>query len=135
MPSDPYHVMVKRILPRAVKRFLEKSADYEDLFFDLGLAGQYSDMHRKMHKLRKALWEGEELKGEQPEEILEDLIGNCMISIYLLQHDQNGTKSQRSASSQSSGGQDTDAQRAPTGRSQSGARKPQANAVRKSASS
>ena len=80
-------MMVEKILPHAVERFQEKSVDYGDVFYDLGLKGQYSDMHRKMHKLRKFMWDEEDLGGEPPEEILEDLLGNILISLYLIQYD------------------------------------------------
>lgn len=79
--------MVNQILPEVVKRFRAKSADYGDVFKELGLAGQYSDIHRKARKLKMVMWEGKELKGEQADEILEDLIGNCLISIYLIRFD------------------------------------------------
>jgi hypothetical protein len=81
-----YDTMINQILPEAVKRFRSKSSDYGDVFRELGLAGQYSDMHRKMHKLRKVMWEGHELKGEPPKEILQDLIGNVLISLYLIDY-------------------------------------------------
>jgi len=143
-----------------VKRFREKSSDYGDVFKELGIAGQYSDMHRKMYKLKRAMWEGEELKGEPPEEILSDLFGNILISIYLYEeakdkrrgklgrgvqrelegeeyrHDAElqGEADQRAASSEPGSGQDTDSQGASTNRQKGRARKQTANAVRKSAS-
>jgi len=63
--------------------FLSKARDYgENEHTDLGLAGQYADMSRKFRKLRRALWEGKQLAGEQPPEILMDLIGHCWITLY-----------------------------------------------------
>ena len=50
----------------------------------LGLRGQFSDIWRKIPKLYKALWLGQKLTGEQPREILLDLIGHCLLSIDLL---------------------------------------------------
>ena len=99
------------ILPKAMNKFWEKSRDYGDVFKELGIAGQYSDMHRKMFKLRKAMWHGEQLKGEQPDEILEDLLGNILISIYLVRNN-GGETNQRAAGSEPRSRQDTDAQRA-----------------------
>lgn len=75
--------MIGLILPSIITRFKNKSTDYGEVFRELGLAGQYSDMHRKMFKLKKAMWEGQPLAGEQPEEILSDLFGNILISLYL----------------------------------------------------
>jgi hypothetical protein len=85
--EDPYVVMIDRIMPTLAKRLSTKGVDYGDVFTELGLAGQYSDMHRKMRKLRKAMWEGQTLTGEQPEEILADLFGNILISLYLYEQE------------------------------------------------
>jgi len=59
---------------------------------ELGIRGQYSDMHRKMRKLKKSMWEGEDLKGEQADEILSDLFGNILISLYLMLHAQESSR-------------------------------------------
>lgn len=126
--------MLNQILPRAAQRFRSKSIDYGNAFEDLGLAGQYSDMHRKMRKLRKAMWHEEELHDEQPEEILEDLFGNILISLYLYDREQNPTY-QRSARPQPSSGQDTEPQRAIAPPKDGGARQQKADEVRKPASS
>jgi hypothetical protein len=117
--------MINQILPAAMLRFRSKSSDYGDVFLDLGMAGQYSDMHRKMHKLKKFMWEGQRLKGEPPTEILEDLIGNALISLYLIHYvgNRNETRAhQGAASTQPSSGQDTGAQGAVTGDSEGGTR-------------
>lgn len=130
---NPYHTMVADILPRVASKFQKKASDYGDVFFELGLPGQYSDMHRKMYKLRKAMWEEEELKGEQPEEILQDLIGNCLISLYLIEDDRKAN--QRTASTKPSSGQDTNSQGTRPGSKKGGARQQKADAVRQSAPS
>lgn len=125
--------MVNQILPKAVSRFQKKSADYGDVFKELGMAGQYSDMHRKMYKLRKYMWEGERLKGEGPKEILEDLLGNILISIYLIDYvgNRGETKAhQRASSAEPLSGQDTDSQRATAGGAESSEGQPQGNAIR-----
>lgn len=82
--ADPYDEMINKILPLLVEHLRHKSADYGDVFKELGLRGQYSDMHRKMHKLKKAIWDGETLVGEQAEEVLADLFGNVLISLWLM---------------------------------------------------
>lgn len=51
---------------------------------DLGAAGQYAELHRKDGKLRRALWEGKELTGEQPREVLLDMIGHAVKAIRYL---------------------------------------------------
>jgi hypothetical protein len=153
--------MVNTILPTSIQRFRNKSSDYGDVFKELGLAGQYSDMHRKMHKLKKVMWEGRSLKGEQAEEILHDLLGNILISLWLLANDEetkdsgrrelgprvkrvvegrasghdDGEASQGAASAQPVSGQDTGAQRATVSSEASRARQQEADAVRKSSPS
>lgn len=123
--------MTETILPELVKRLKEKSIDYGDVFRELGLAGQYSDMHRKMRKLKKAMWDDQPLAGEQPEEILSDLFGNILIALYLYDYHQ---KSQRSAGAEPSSGQDTGSQRARSTEEASRARQQVRDAVRKSSS-
>jgi hypothetical protein len=128
--------MINQILPEAIKRFRSKSSDYGEVFKELGLAGQYSDMHRKMHKLRKVMWEGRSLKGEQADEILSDLFGNILISLYLLVHENDGETKAYSwaAGTQPLSGQDRGSQGAAAGGAQGGAREQAADEVRKPAS-
>lgn len=90
--TQPYDEMIERILPELVSRLRTKSADYGDVFMELGIKGQYSDMHRKMRKLKKALWDGEDLKGEQADEILSDLFGNVLIALYLMLHEHDAER-------------------------------------------
>lgn len=61
--------------------FVKKQADYGDGADDLGEAGQYAELHRKITKLRRALWEGMELQNEPVREVLMDLIGHCFLSM------------------------------------------------------
>lgn len=85
LQADPYDEMINKILPLLVEHLRHKSQDYGEVFKELGLKGQYSDMHRKMHKLKKAIWDDDILVGdEQTEEILADLFGNVLISIWLM---------------------------------------------------
>ena len=66
-----------------LEEFARKARDYGDEDeFNLGLVGQYADMSRKFKKLRRAMFEGKELTGEQPDEILRDLIGHAWITLY-----------------------------------------------------
>jgi hypothetical protein len=79
-------------LPEWIKLFLNKNGEYqtgdtgdnEDM--DAGLPGQYSDMYRKLKKLRRPMLLGDDsgLITEQPEEILFDLIGHCFLSLDML---------------------------------------------------
>lgn len=82
--SDPYRVMTEELLEEVVRDFLVAAEDYGEAFRELGPRGQYSDMHRKMAKLKRAVWDGEELQREQPREIAADLIAHCLILMFLL---------------------------------------------------
>lgn len=86
--GDPPHkqaaVILHEIFPDAINHWLGKTEDYEESSDDLGSAGQYAELHRKMGKLKKALWYGKPLVGEQPPEILEDLMAHCALAIYAL---------------------------------------------------
>lgn len=64
--------------------FVKKQIDYGDGADDLGLEGQYAELHRKITKLRRAMWEGHELVGEPLREVLMDLIGHCFLSMMYI---------------------------------------------------
>jgi hypothetical protein len=85
-PDDPYEEMEGEILNDLLNNFSHKSQDYGDTFKYLGLGGQYSDIYRKVRKLKKVMWDGGYLEDENAEEILSDLFGNILISIWLLRH-------------------------------------------------
>lgn len=50
----------------------------------LGLRGQFADIWRKIWKLKKAFWDDERLEGEQPLEIIDDLISHLFLTRDLL---------------------------------------------------
>lgn len=83
--QDVYDDMIERIAPEVLQRFKHAGQDYGETFRQLGLAGQYSDIHRKVGKLKRALWDGIELEREEPAEIAGDLIGHCLIIIKLIE--------------------------------------------------
>lgn len=84
-PALPEHVRwILGAIPTWSARFTEKSLDYGDAVNVLGARGQFADMHRKMGKLKRAMWDGENLTGEQPVEIVEDMIGHCFLTLYFL---------------------------------------------------
>lgn len=79
------------LVPEFIAHQQEKAADYNGSLVPgmenadvLGVRGQYADIWRKIAKLKKALWDGEELTGEQPREILLDLIGHAFLTIDML---------------------------------------------------
>lgn len=69
-------------------QFCRKAADYNDNENEnhrqLGVQGQFADIWRKIGKLKKALWDGYSLVGEQPREILMDLIAHCFLTIAMM---------------------------------------------------
>jgi hypothetical protein len=89
--TTQFERIVEEILPTTLKRFETKAAEYGDEAPNvLGIRGQYSDMHRKMAKLRRAMWEGELLTSEPLEEVLDDLIAHCLLTLDMI-HQQSRT--------------------------------------------
>lgn len=81
-PTEQARTICMEILPQVIGRFLERNADYGDNARELGRAGQFADIWRKVRKLRKAWWDGDKLTGEQPPEIAEDMIGHLLLALY-----------------------------------------------------
>lgn len=80
------------LLQQWTNQFLQKQRDYGDSADDLGAPGQYAELHRKMGKLRRALWEGKPLVGEPAREVLMDLVGHCFLAIKHLDENNHGGK-------------------------------------------
>lgn len=84
---DSDHIM-NNLVEEWRKGFAIRNADYSSAEFEphrfLGVRGQFADIWRKIWKLRKAFWDGQALTGEQPREILMDLIGHCFLTIACL---------------------------------------------------
>lgn len=85
--SGSYRRIVDHHIGEFTERFASKAVDYGDGADSLGIRGQYADIHRKFTKLRKSMWDGEELLHEQLDEIMFDLIGHCFLTIDLLNRD------------------------------------------------
>lgn len=84
--SDELISIALRLMPEWLRLFARKNADYgSGSSFDLGVRGQYSDIHRKMIKLRRALWDGESLAFEGVDEIINDLIGHLFLTRRMLE--------------------------------------------------
>lgn len=81
-------VIVAEILPDVIDAFINKNADYDvngtNIAEKFGLKGQYMKLHDKVMKLERPLWNGEKLEGEQPEEVLGDLIAHALICLKFL---------------------------------------------------
>lgn len=86
--------IISKLVPEWVEHQKLKGADYntisaagEPIFENadvLGIRGQFSDIWRKIWKLKKGMWDGETLVAEQPREILMDLIGHCFLAIDMI---------------------------------------------------
>lgn len=73
--------------------FAYKNAEYGGgAAFDLGERGQFSDMYRKMIKLKRAMWDEDEsvLNTEGVDEILMDLIGHCFLTLEMRKRARSG---------------------------------------------
>jgi hypothetical protein len=78
------------LLPEFLERFFAKNADYGDQHrTGLGTAAEFVGIHRKVEKLKTALWDGQEMNGEGPREMLFDLIGQCFIILDLMAQEEN----------------------------------------------
>jgi len=77
------------LLPEFLEQFLAKNADYGDQHrAGLGVRAEYVGIHRKVEKLKTALWDGQVMNGEGPREMLFDLIGQCFIVLDLMAQEQ-----------------------------------------------
>lgn len=84
-----YEAIFEQIIPDSIDFFRSKTKDYAGgtAFLLLGSGGQFSDINRKFWKLYQALWLGQPLEGEQPEEIVKDFIGHCWLLLYCLREE------------------------------------------------
>lgn len=78
-------------LPKFITLFNLKNSEYGENAQTLGSRGQFSDIWRKIAKLKTALWDGHEerLKSEGVDEILMDLIGHCFLILNIRENDRN----------------------------------------------
>lgn len=83
-PSRTAGRIMESILPRWRIRFLEKNAGYGDMSQELGPRAQFVDINRKVGKLRRALWEGQDIGEEDVKEVTMDVIGHCFLLLDLL---------------------------------------------------
>lgn len=85
-PTQEAEFILLHVLPNVLQLFLEKNRDYSDgnIGSDpikLGPKAQFVDIWRKVKKLKRGLWDGETLVGEQPDEIIKDLIGHSLLAL------------------------------------------------------
>jgi len=86
---DPMQYISGTLLGEWLAEFEANNREYGDMHTELGVRAQYVDMHRKMGKLRKALWDGEDTSAwrENPREIVMDLIGHCFLMVERMDYD------------------------------------------------
>lgn len=82
--TEQARAIFQEVLPTVLERFVRKNADYGSTAAFLGAKGQFADINPKFWKLKRALWDGEPLIGESVEEILSDLVGHSLLSLYFL---------------------------------------------------
>lgn len=89
------HRITNSLVQEWIELFLEKNSDYNSAptpgfpeGFEnadvLGIQGQFAEIWRKIWKLKKAMWDDQELTGEQPREVLLDLIGHAFLAIDMM---------------------------------------------------
>lgn len=79
--TEEADTIINELLPEWWVLFKTKNNEYGTHEDDLGMRGQYADIHRKMKKLRNALWDGQPLTHEQPREVILDLIGHLFLTL------------------------------------------------------
>lgn len=81
--------IVCKVLPQVMEKFAAKNAEYGENAFVLGERGQFSDIWRKIAKLKTAIWDGhpEQLVTEGPDEIMSDLIGHLLLTLDMREQD------------------------------------------------
>lgn len=84
-PDVPRYVksIVFGLLPDLMTRFAAHSIDYGDAYKELGEAGQFSDIWRKIAKLKRAVWDGHAPIGESVDQMVEDVINHCLLLLYI----------------------------------------------------
>jgi hypothetical protein len=76
--------IIEDLVPEWAHHFIRKNAGYGNMHQDLGVKAQYVDMHRKVRKLKRALWDLQDIGDESPREVLLDLIGHCFLTMALI---------------------------------------------------
>jgi len=83
---SPVDDLLREQLFPAILLFRRKARDYSErsgIFTAdlLGARGQFAEIWRKIPKLKKGMWDGDELVGETVTEILMDLLGHTLLSL------------------------------------------------------
>lgn len=82
---SPQARRVFKIVGDVLTHFVKKNRSYgARSSYDLGAKGQFSDIYRKVLKLKSTLWDGGPVYGESLEEVCGDLIGHAALTIDFL---------------------------------------------------
>lgn len=85
-PTDEGRAILMDVLPQALEMFLAKNKDYQNFSLpDLGPRAHFVGIWRKVGKLKRGLWDGEALAGEQVSELLQDLLGHILLALLEVQ--------------------------------------------------
>ena len=85
IPNEQAYEIITTVLPNVMQLYMSKSRDYGGnvmAMLRLGPKASFVDLWRKVGKLKRALWDGEPMKGEQPDEILADCVGHILITMH-----------------------------------------------------
>lgn len=82
--NDAFRRCTTTVLTRVIDEFAGNAIDYGNAAEELGVKAQFVDINRKVGKLKRVLWEGKALKGEQVDEVLCDLIAHCLLTLDML---------------------------------------------------
>lgn len=82
-PTQEARDILMTILPAVLEAWLKKNKDYgdSDELKSLGARAEFVRLWNKMMKLKASLWEGRELAGEQPDEIMGDMIAHLLLAL------------------------------------------------------
>lgn len=87
-------VIMSKVLPALLEKFLQKNRKYAIVQqgHDLGLKGIVPDVNRKSSVIIDRLWHGAEYVDEYTTEVIEDLIGHCLLMLgkIALMEDEDG---------------------------------------------
>jgi hypothetical protein len=80
------------IVDASLERFAEGYAEYgEGAADELGIAGQWGDLNRKVKKLKGWAWSGGPAPTrETPQQILQDVIGHCLLALDMIERGMDG---------------------------------------------
>lgn len=87
--TDQMDAILSRVLPRLLRHFAVKHAEYgPQLDDDLGAPGHFADISRKMKKLRRYLWDGVKVPpgAESVQQIMEEMVGHLLFALFWRQY-------------------------------------------------